>query len=343
MELLKVRLPRSVTIGKSIAGKIGEVCDEIGYKGAVIVFTDENVLEIAGKNALESLNNWGYKTEYLLLPKKVEMSDIKAVSSDFIIGIGSGKVIDFAKMTAKVSKRPFMSFPTAVSHDGISSDRAVIGNGYSVPAVGPDSIFIDTDIIIKSPYRLTASGCGDVIAKISAIEDWRLSHNVTGEEISEYLATASEAGAKCIIDCAKSIRKLEEDGIRNLLEALILSGISMSMAGSSRPASGSEHLFSHALKTLYPQKASLHGEECAVGAIMCSYLQGKDWKKVVNALKLIGLPTTADELGIPKNIIIDALVKAKEVRYDRFTILNHKNVNKETAKAVAEETGVVSR
>jgi glycerol-1-phosphate dehydrogenase [NAD(P)+] len=341
MEIRKVRLPRSVTIGGNIVGKMGEVCSGIGYKGSVKVFTDQDVLEVAGKKVLESLDNWGYKTEYSLLPKIVDMSNINAIDSDFIIGVGGGRVIDFAKMTAKVSGKPFVSFPTAVSHDGISSDRAVIGNGYSMPAVMPDAIFIDTDIIAKSPYRLTASGCGDVIAKFTAIEDWRLSHAKTGEDISEYLATASEAGAECIIDCAISIRKLETSGIRNLIEALVFSGIAMSMAGSSRPASGSEHLFSHALKVLYPQKASLHGEECAVGAILCSCLQGKDWRRIANALKTIGLPTTSQELGIPKNIIIDALVKAKEVRYDRYTILNHKNVNAETAKAVAEETGVV--
>jgi glycerol-1-phosphate dehydrogenase [NAD(P)+] len=343
MELLEVKLPKNIAIGKGALEKIGSICSDLGLRGSVTIFTGEGTLEVAGKRVAEKLEFYDFKTSIVQLTKKVEIKDLKMLNSDFIMGVGGGRVIDFAKMTAKVSNRPFVSFPTAISHDGIASNRAVIGDIYSVPAVMPDAIVIDTDIIAKSPYRLTASGCGDIVAKITAVEDWKISHRKTGEYISDYSAAINKTSAETILECANSIRKLEDKGIRNLIEALVFSGVSMSIAGSSRPSSGSEHLFSHALKMLYPQKVSLHGEECAVGAILCSYLQGGDWRKIANALKVIGVPTTSEELGIPKNIIIDALVKAKEVRYDRYTILNDKDVNPQTAKAVAEETGVISR
>jgi glycerol-1-phosphate dehydrogenase [NAD(P)+] len=343
MELLEVKLPKSILIGKGALEKTGSICSDMGLKGSATIFTGQETANVAGKSVAQKLEFYDFKTTMVQLPSKLDIKDIKSLKSDFIVGVGGGRVIDFAKMTAKVSNKPFVSFPTAISHDGIASNRAVIGDIYSVPAVMPDAIIIDTNIIERSPYRMTASGCGDVIAKLTAVEDWKLSHEKTGEYISEYSAAINKTSAETIIECARSIRKLEDSGLRNLIEALVFSGISMSIAGSSRPSSGSEHLFSHALKMLYPQKASLHGEECAVGTILCSYLQGKDWVRIANALKIIGLPTTGDELGIPKNIIIDALAKAKEVRYDRFTILNHKNVNRETAKAVAEETGVVVR
>lgn len=343
MDILEVKLPKNITIGSGALGEVGKICSELGLGVSATVFTGPETMNIAGRKVVDILRECDYSTSCIQLPKRTEMKDLKEVESGFIVGVGGGRIIDFAKMTAKVSRRPFVSFPTAISHDGIASNRAVVGDTYSVPAVMPDAIIIDTDIIAKSPYRLTASGCGDVLAKLTAVEDWRLSHKVTGEYFSDYSAAINETSAETVMGCAVSIRRLEDEGIRNLIEALVFSGISMAIAGSSRPSSGSEHLFSHALKLLYPQKTSLHGEECAVGAILCACLQGKDWQRIANAMKVIGLPTTASELGIPKDVIINAILKAKEVRNDRYTILNHKNVNMETARAVAEETGVVDR
>jgi glycerol-1-phosphate dehydrogenase [NAD(P)+] len=341
MELHQVKLPKDITIGKNATEKIGQICDELDMRESAIIFTDEAVMEAAGKKVIEVLRSYDYDVYPIFLPRKVEMKDLKAVGSDFIIGLGGGRVVDFAKMTAKISRKPFISFPTAISHDGIASDRAVVGDSYSVPAVIPDAIVIDTDIILKSPYRLTAAGCGDVIAKLTAVKDWKLSHEKTGEYISEYSAAINRTSADIIIDSASSIRNLEIRGIRNLIEALVFSGVSMSIAGSSRPSSGSEHLFSHALKTIYPERKSLHGEECAIGAILCSYLHEANWERIVNALKRLGLPTNSKELGVPENIIVEALCKAKDVRNDRYTILNDKEVNEETARNVARETGVI--
>ena len=341
MDVLQVKLPKNVTIGRNATEKIGQVCDELNMRDTVSVFTDQAVMEAAGRRVIEVLRGSGYEVYPTYLPSKVNMKDLKAVGSDFVIGLGGGKVIDFAKMTAKMSNRPFISFPTAISHDGIASDRAVVGDSYSIPAVIPDAIVIDIDIILKSPYRLTAAGCGDVIAKLTAVEDWKLSHRKTGEYISEYSAAINKTSADLVIESASSIRNLEERGIRNLIEALVFSGVSMSIAGSSRPSSGSEHLFSHALKTVYPQRKSLHGEECALGAIMCSYLQGKDWEKIVQALNAVGLPTTAKGLDLPDDIVVKALSMAKDVRNDRYTILNYKKVNEETARSVARSTCVI--
>ncbi len=115
----------------------------------------------------------------------------------------------------------------------------------------------------------------------------------------------------------------------------------MAIAGSSRPASGSEHMFSHALKEFYPQKTSLHGEECAVGSILCSYLHNMDWPRIVEALKVVGAPTNNEELKIPREIIIKALSEAKNIRKDRYTILDYKDIDEKKAEIAAKETGVI--
>lgn len=338
MKILEVELPKRVIIGRKSLGKVGTLCEDLGLKGRASIFTGRNTLEIAAKKVSDILENHGYKTDFTIVDEK--KNSIK-ISSDFTIGVGGGRAIDAAKLAAKQNKIPFVSIPTALSHDGIASNRAVVNDTYSVPAVMPTGIIIDTDIVMKSPYRLTASGCGDVIAKLTAVEDWKLANREKGEYISEYAASINKTSAELIIKSARSIRKLESKGLRNLIEALVFSGISMSIAGSSRPASGSEHLFSHALKILYPNKASLHGEECGVGTILCSYMHGMDWERIAKALKTIGAPTNSKELGIPDEIIVKALSKARNIRNDRFTILNYKKIDCKKARMAAKATGVI--
>jgi len=339
MSILEVNLPKSVVIGKNALEKIGDVCKTLDLKNNATVFVDPNIMEIAGKKVVGTLEYHDYKVFLRFLPKKVEIKDLKNIKSDFIVGVGGGRTVDVAKMAAKVNKKPFISIPTAMSHDGISSDRAVL-DIYRIPAVMPDAIIIDTDVIMKSPYRLTASGCGDVIAKLTAVEDWKLSHEQTGEYISEYAAAINKTSAELILKSAKSIRGLENKGLRNLIEALVFSGVSMSIAGSSRPSSGSEHLFSHALKILYPNKTSLHGEECGVGTILCSYLHGMNWQRIVKSLRAIGAPTNSEELKIPEKTIVKALAEARNIRKDRYTILNYKKVDEKMAEEASKETGV---
>ena len=309
-------------------------------KGSATVFTDEGIMNLYGTKVAEVLKSYDYSVNFKTLPKKIDINQLALNGCDFTVGLGGGRSIDAAKMAAKKSDVPFISVPTAISHDGIASDRAVI-DIYSIPAVTPTAIVIDSDIILKSPYRLIASGCGDAIAKFTAVADWELSHQKTGEYISEYAASINKTSAYLIMKSAKSIRTMEKKGLRNLIEALVFSGISMSIAGSSRPASGSEHLFSHALKSIYPEKTSLHGEECGLGTILCSYLHGMDWQKVAKSLNIIGSPTNDEKIGIPKKTIVKALCKAKDIRSDRYTILNYKDVDMRKAEQAARVTGVL--
>jgi glycerol-1-phosphate dehydrogenase [NAD(P)+] len=118
------------------------------------------------------------------------------------------------------------------------------------------------------------------------------------------------------------------------IRPIIISGISMSVAGSSRPTSGSEHMFSHALDVIAPGKA-LHGEQCGVGCIMMMYLHGGDWMRIRTALQKIGAPTSAKELGISNEKVIEALVTAHKIRKDRFTILGNLGLTPEAAEKIA--------
>jgi len=119
----------------------------------------------------------------------------------------------------------------------------------------------------------------------------------------------------------------------------VASGVAMSIAGSSRPASGSEHKFSHALDEIAP-KPALHGEQCGVGTIMMMYLHGGNWQEVRNALKIIGAPVNAQELGIKEEYIIKALLHAHEIRPERYTILGT-GLTQVAAENVARITKVI--
>jgi len=125
-----------------------------------------------------------------------------------------------------------------------------------------------------------------------------------------------------------------------LLEALISCGVAMSIAGSSRPCSGSEHLFSHALD-IFNSHHAMHGEQCGVGTILMAYLYGENWQKIRKTLKQIGAPTTASELGVKDADLVKALDLAAKIRPERYTILQKLNLNFEGCEKTAKATGII--
>ena len=147
--------------------------------------------------------------------------------------------------------------------------------------------------------------------------------------------------AKLAIENAELIVSHEDEGLRILLEALISCGVAMSIAGSSRPCSGSEHLFSHALDMISHNHA-MHGEQCGVGSILTSYLYKSNWQKIRNTLKEIGAPTTAAELGVKDEDLVKALELAAKIRPERYTILNKLNLDFDACERTAKATGTIN-
>jgi glycerol-1-phosphate dehydrogenase [NAD(P)+] len=160
------------------------------------------------------------------------------------------------------------------------------------------------------------------------------------EYYGEYAASLALMSARLVTKNADSIKPGSEEGLRLVLEALISCGVSMSIAGSSKPCSGSEHLFSHSLD-LVESSGSLHGEQCGVGTILMGYLYDLDWKGIKETLIKAGAPTTAEELGVEPESIIKALVQACNIRPDRYTILDTKKLDYDSAKKLAKVTGVI--
>jgi glycerol-1-phosphate dehydrogenase [NAD(P)+] len=342
-----MQLPRSVLVGKDAIEDVCVVLEGLGLKGSGFIVADSITFDVAGKKVLEVMEeNFSVKVKLISTASAEEVANverqIKRENCNFAVAVGGGRVIDVAKLAAKNNGIEFISIPTAAAHDGIASSRASIkrdGNTVSIGANAPIGIIADTALIQKAPYRLLASGCGDIISKYTSVKDWELARD-EGEEFSEYAAALSMMSAKIIMDSAVTIKDGSEESVKKVVKALISCGVAMSIAGSSRPASGSEHKFSHALDAIAP-KPALHGEQCGVGSIMMMYLQEGDWEEIKQALSLIGAPTNARDLGLESKMILKALIRAREVRPERFTILEEVKLNEKEAEKVARATGVI--
>jgi len=344
-----MQLPREVVVGDRTLGLIGDICRKLDFSESALVVTGPHTCRIAGQKAIDLLEDEGMSVESMVVSSSA-MKDVGVVREKItefepqvVLGIGGGTKIDVAKLSSADKGVPFMSIPTTASHDGIASPLVSIkelSKPYSVMAQSPMAIIVDTGVIIQSPYRFTASGCGDIMAKFTAVRDWKLAHKVKNEYYGEYAASLSLMSAKLVLENADVIKPEAEEGLRVLLEALISCGVAMSIAGSSRPCSGSEHLFSHALDLIAP-KPALHGEQCGVGTIMMAYLHKMNWRRIKETLQAIGAPVTAEELDIEPEFVIRALVRACEIRPERYTILERRKMSYDFAEELAKATGVI--
>ena len=341
--------PRQVLAGHGVLRSLPSVIDELGYSGRILIVTGERTSSLAGKRVGSMLEKLGLdvRTEIAGAANMESLNRINAIATSWapraVLGVGGGSKIDLGKMAAKSCHAGFVSIPTSASHDGIASPRVSIKDGVSplsMEGIMPAAVIADTQLISSAPYRMLASGCADVISNQTALRDWELAVKWHGEIFSTTAASLSRYAAESVMSSASRIRRNDETSAWLAVRPIIASGLAMGAAGTSRPASGSEHLFSHALDALSPGKA-LHGEQCGVGAIMMTALHGGDWASIRSALVRLRCPVTADGLGVSETDIVRALVRARTMRRDRYTILDRKKLTAESARKLARKTMVI--
>ncbi|MEM1645283.1 MAG: NAD(P)-dependent glycerol-1-phosphate dehydrogenase [Ignisphaera sp.] len=344
----RIELPKKIIIGSNILSSIGQELKSLNITSSTLVVSGLSTTKLYAKEvvkALEdvSINCW---STYVSKADKTEVENVlnivKEVKANVIIGVGGGKAIDVAKYSAYLANSYFVSVPTAPSHDGIASPFASIrdmGKPVSMRAATPILVYADVEVIAKAPRRHIIAGCADLLGKLSSVLDWRLAHRLRGEYYGDYAASLALLSAKHILKNHRLFaeKNIPVKAVRILVEALISSGIAMAIAGSTRPASGSEHLIAHAIDVVanYP---ALHGEEVGIGTIVALYLHGRNWKKVKGVQKAIGAPTTAKELGITVDQLIEALTIAHTIRPERYTILGEKGISREAAEEIIKTT-----
>ncbi len=344
-----MNFPRQVLAGHGVVEEIGTMCEGFELKDTALIVTGHVTGSIAAKQVEDILSSAKYEVHKVVTGEASRTNTVKVeevakdVKAGFLLGVGGGSKIDLAKIASFNLKVPFLSVPTSASHDGIASPRASIkddGNSLSLNASVPMGVVADTSLIFRAPYRLLASGCADVISNTAAILDWELAQRLRSESFSSSAANLAKYAAESIIENAAMIKPNLEESVWVAIRPIIISGVSMSVAGSSRPTSGSEHMFSHVLDKIAPGKA-LHGEQCGVGSIMMMYLHGGNWQRIRDALLSIGAPTNANDLGVTNEQIIEALVHAHEIRKDRYTILGDRGLTPDAAERLASITKVI--
>ena len=345
MDIHFMEFPREVLLGRDILSRVKGIVDRFNFQAPLIV-SGPHTYKIAASKIEKKVEAKPFTIE------KTDMATIEDIQclientgNDVVIGVGGGRIMDASKLSASWTNLPWISVPTSSSNDSMSSQaisfllsREAEEKGKSKKAHAPLGVVIDMDIVEKAPLRMLIAGCGDLISNYTAVRDWELAHRLKGEYYSEYAAALSMMSAKLVVENARMVKETPSEGARLVVKGLVSSGVAMSIAGSSRPASGSEHLFSHALDLLGCE--ALHGEQSGVGTIMMNYLHNADWKSVREVLKFIGAPSTAQELGVDADAVVEALTLCHTLR-DRYTILGEKGITRKAAKALAEKTGVI--
>lgn len=241
-------------------------------------------------------------------------------SVDCIVGVGGGKALDVAKFVATRADVTMFTVPTSLSNDGFASPQSSLtieGRRKSLPANMPAGVIVDTEVCLAAPKILWLSGVGDLVAKLTAVRDWKLAFHHDGTPVDDFAALLSDASVFQFM--GRPERDLE--GIRLLATALMLNGISMAVSGNSRPASGSEHLISHALDAT-SRRPRLHGLQVGVATYLLSQLHRSGTDAIRALFDSTGFWEAIRADPFSRSEWQHAIALAPSIKSDFFTILS---------------------
>lgn len=324
----QISIPFLLKIGNGKIKKIGKYLFDKNMN-EIAIFFGTGIEELMGKDLYESLKAYEINIKHKETIDNVALEEIvKTAFSlpkiDAILGIGGGKALDFAKYAAYLLKIPYISLPTSISNDGFcspSSSLTVEGKRKSVKSAIPFGVIIDLDIIAKSPKIAFYSGLGDMVSKITALNDWKEAAN---QKLSGYndFASLMAYNSLDLLFLRHSTDIHSPDFIRSLTTSLLISGIAMEIAGTSRPASGSEHLISHALDEVCPHPQS-HGIQVGVATLLCALLQNSPHiEGLRDILTHTGFIDFVKKNPLSKEYFIKALEIAPKIKNNYYTVLS---------------------
>lgn len=252
-------------------------------KHKVFILTDCNAYAAAGETVCTVLSEAGIAYSLYIFQKPHLEPDEWAVGSavmhydtscDLILGVGSGVINDIGKILASLTHNTYFIAATAPSMDGYASSTSSMardGLKVSLNTACPSVIIGDLDVLCKAPVRLLQSGLGDMIAKYISICEWRIANLLVGETYCPAIAQMVRQAVKKCVDNADGISRRTPNAIAAVMEGLVITGIAMSYAGMSRPASGMEHYFSHLwdMRGLeFGTPTDTHGIQCGIGTLL---------------------------------------------------------------------------
>ncbi len=285
--LLESKIPQlpKLLIAPSLRHDLDDVMAMVCAPGTIAVVDDHDTSHALGDKLCRALSGH-YDVIRVALgkaptpdAKTVNLVRKKAKNAHTIVAVGSGTVNDIVKYASFSDKKPYIIFPTAASMNGyLSANASITIDGYKTTLAAhlPKAVFCDLSVITAAPSRLNKSGLGDSLARPTAQFDWLLSHLLlnTKYDTTPFDITASlEEG---LFDSARGLALADPSTVQLLMKVLLLSGLGMTMAEGSYPASQSEHMLAHSFEMLVqngPIAATLHGEQIGVTTLTAATRQ----------------------------------------------------------------------
>ena len=289
---------KEIIMGQNvILASISSLIENLG-KGPWLICADENTWRVAGKTLCDGLDTEGIDYSRVDIPffpehEKFPMCDDKRIEwfekclkksgAKAGIAIGSGTINDVVKYACFKNDLPMACIATAPSMNGFTSGiSAILSDGVKTtrPCVAPIVVVADLDVLANAPQRMIQSGLGDLLSKPVSNSDWLLSAHLNGTFHSAEAMEIIEAGSAMLDGVAPGLPKCDIEATRGLTGSLMLSGLAMSVAGSSSPASGGEHLISHYIDMTahaFDQPYDFHGCQVGVGTLVTAFLYEKLW------------------------------------------------------------------
>lgn len=347
---------KHIYVGEGVYTKIVDIVKEISPKEILIV-CDKNTYKALGKSVEMKIEESGFNFKDIILSSGegdlvpdertigrllVEVGD----ETELIVAVGSGTINDVSRIVSARTKIPYVIVGTAPSMDGYASTVSPLiidKTKLTYPGTHPYAILADSTIMKEAPFEMICAGFGDILGKYTALSDWMLSHKIYDEyfcQTTEKLV--KEAMNKCFASIDGAVKR-DPKAIEYIAEALILSGVAMTLTGNSRPASGAEHHLSHYWeidKLSRNLEHPLHGNSVGVGTIISAWIYRElkieekyginvpEPEEIIKLLDSIGAKSSPKALGIEKELFHRSVIHALEIR-PRFTILQYaKNENK---------------
>ena len=314
-----------------------------GLGGKLLLASGSHVFDLYGKSIVEQLSECGrVKVEFVeenAISRAFDLAE-RAIATDVdvVVGLGGGKVVDVAKYAAFISKRTLVSLPTTAANDGLVSPIAVLkrkdGLTKSLGCKMPEFAFIDPKVILAAPPLFIHAGIGDTVSNIMALHDWQLACDRGKEEMNDYAFLMSRNAVESLL--RTGYKQLCPGFVSVLLNSMVLSGIAMAYSGTSRPVSGSEHCFSHALDR-YCDAENMHGLQTALGTVVMLRLTGRDDSRVVEYLRRFDVDVNPAHLGIGADDFVHCLQVASTMRPGRYTSLDEADLDTGRLQALYDE------
>jgi glycerol-1-phosphate dehydrogenase [NAD(P)+] len=340
----EIQIPNLLRIKENTLYKLGKYLRRNGFND-IALFYGQGMEELLGQTVAISLDSSEIKVRRT---ETVTGNDIETIiastfalprATDAIVAVGGGMAIDYAKYAGFLTRKPVIAVPTALSNDGFCSPGASLkvgGKRVSCPANLPYGVVLDTAVIARSPARFTYSGIGDLLSKYSAVHDWKLAYWETGEQVNDFAVLIALQSVENFVNYPNT-SILDLDFIKLMAGALVMSGVAMEVSGSSRPASGSEHLISHAYEKA-ASRPSMHGLQVGLATIGTMWLQEHPRRDdVLAVMGSTGFLDFVKEHPLERAAFLEAVRLAPTMKDQYFTILSDKANVERLVAYIAED------